>query len=249
MRYLVLVLSLLTFAALTSAAWAQDDLKTVLEKAVKAHGGKENLAKVHAISSKSTGKIELYGGLEFSQESISELPKQLKETLDVETNGTRFRTTTVLVDGRGWTSNNSGTVDLDATTLEEIKQAINLMELGTLRFVDNKEFVLTPLGSSTMDGKPVFGINVARKGYRDAKVFFSKDTGLLVKVERQAYDTVTMKDVIEERVIVEYQEANGIKVAKKLLVQRGGKKFMEAEINEFKLLDKVDPTEFARPKD
>jgi hypothetical protein len=248
MRYLLLALSLVIPATLTPPTRAQDELKAVLEKAVKAHGGKDNLAKVHAISSKSTGKIELYGGLDFSQESISDLPRQFKETLDVETNGTRFRTTTVIVDGKGWTTNNSDTTDLDATTLEELKQAINLMELGTLRFVDNKEFLLTPLGSSTLDNKPVFGIKVARKGYRDAKLFFSKDTGLLVKIERQAYDPVSMHDVIEERVILEYQEVNGIKVAKEIVVRRGGKKFMKAEISEFKLLDKVDPAEFARPE-
>src|ERR1700690_148327 len=80
---------------LVSGAAAQDDVKAVLEKAVKAHGGKEKLAKMSAIRSKSQGTIELFGGLGFSQESISSLPKQFKETIAVEIGGSKKTIITV----------------------------------------------------------------------------------------------------------------------------------------------------------
>jgi hypothetical protein len=227
---------------------AQDEMKAVLEKAVKAHGGKENLAKVHAIKSASNGTIDLFGGLEFSQESITDLPKQFKETVFVETNGTRRRTVTVLIDGKGWTTASGSAMDIEPAVLEEIKQAIHLMELGTLRFVDHKDFVLSPLGNSTVAEKPVFGIKVERKGFRDAKLYFSRETGLLVKIDRQAYDTVTMRDVVEERHILDYQDVAGVKVARKIEVKRDGKRFMTAEITDVKFLDNVDPAEFVRPE-
>jgi hypothetical protein len=228
-------------------AKAQADAKAILEKAVKAHGGKESLSKGHAISSKSKGSIELFGGLNFMQESISEFPGRIKETVIVETNGSKFTTITVLEGGKGWTMTDAPPKDLDDAALEEVKQATYLMLLGTLRFVDDKEFVVTPLSDSTVEGKPAAGVKVAHKGFRDASLYFSKDTGLLVKLERQAYDPTTMRDVMEERLILDYQDVEGAKVAKKILVKRDGKRFLDAEITEFKFLEKVDPAEFAKP--
>lgn len=235
------------FAVVVSEASAQDDVKAVLDKAVKAHGGKENLAKIGAVSSKSKGTIDLFGGLPFSQESISVMPRQFKETIFLEINGAKATIVTVFNDGRGWADVNGAVMDLDEKTLEEIKQAGNLMMLGTLRFVDDKDYKITFLGESKVDGKPVLGVKVARQGYRDANLYFSKETGLLSKVERQTYDTNKAQDTAEERLILDYQDIGGAKIAKKILVRRDGKKYLEAEVTEYKPLDKVDPAEFAKP--
>jgi hypothetical protein len=53
--------------------------------------------------------------------------------------------------------------------------------------------------------------------------------------------------VAEERIILEYQDVDGMKSAKKVLVNRDGKKFTEAEVLEVKFLDKVDDAEFTKP--
>jgi hypothetical protein len=248
MRYSFLGLAVaLTLAGPLAKAGAQDDVKSILEKAVKAHGGKENLAKIGAASAKSKGTIDLFGGISFSQESVSVMPKQFKETITLDINGARSTIVTVFNDGKGWVNVNGSTTELDSKTLEEIKQAGNLMMLGTLRFVDDKDYKITPLGESKVDGKPVVGIKVARQGYRDANLYFSKETGLLAKVERQAYDTTKSQETAEERLILDYQEVNGVKLAKKILVRRDGKKYLDAEVIEYMPLDKVDPAEFARP--
>jgi hypothetical protein len=230
-----------------SAALAQEDVKAVLEKAVKAHGGKENLAKMSMLNSKSKGTIDLFGGLNFEQESTSNLPKQFKETIALEIAGSKQTIITVFDDGKAWANINGVTNDVDEKTTQEIKQASNLMQLGSLRFVDNKDYTVTPLGESKVDGKAVVGVKVARHGFRDASLFFSKETGLLSKIENQTYDTATMRDTPEERLILDYQDVGGAKVAKKVLVRRNGKKFMEAEVTEVKVLDKVAPDEFAKP--
>lgn len=237
----------LTFVGLASNAGAQDDVKSILEKAVKAHGGKENLAKIGAVSSKSRGTIELFGGLSFSQESVSVMPKQFKETIFIEINGAKSTIVTVFNDGRWWSEANGSSVELNEKSLEEIKQAVNLMMLGTLRFVDDKDFTVAPLGESKVEGKPVVGVKVSRQGYREASLYFSKETGLLSKVERQAYDTAKAQDTTEERLILDYQDVKGAKVAKKILVRRDGKKYLDAEVTEYTPLDKVDPAEFAKP--
>ena len=248
MRNLFTCLSVtLAIAGLVSEASAQENVKAILEKAVKAHGGKENLAKMNAISAKSEGKLEFYGGLNFTQESTSNLPKQFKETITLEINGSSKSNITVFDDGKAWMNVDGKTTEFDAKMLGEIKEASNLMQLGSLHFVDAKDYTVTPLGESKVNDKPVVGVKVARQGFRDASLFFSKDTGLLSMISSMAYDVNTMKDTLEERLILSYQDVNGLKVAKKILVKHDGKKFLEAEVTEFKLLDKVDPAVFAKP--
>ena len=56
------------------------------------------------------------------------------------------------------------------------------------------------------------------------------------------------QEITEERFITEYQELNGQKVAKKVELQRDGKAFIELEILEVQMLEKLDDSEFARPK-
>ena len=55
------------------------------------------------------------------------------------------------------------------------------------------------------------------------------------------------EDVAEERIILEYQDVNGLKSAKKVLINRDGKKFTEAEVLDVKFLDKLDDAEFVKP--
>jgi hypothetical protein len=245
----VLVMVVAGFVALSfvSGAAAQEDVKAILEKAVKAHGGKENLAKMNAVNSKSKGKIEIYGGLNFFQEATTNLPKQFKEIISLDTNGKTYTNITVFDDGKAWASANGEPVNLDEKLLEEIKQARNLMELSSLRFVDNKDYTVTPLGDSKVSEKPVVGVKVTRQGYRDANLYFSKDTGLLSMMANQVYDPITMKDTTEERQILSYQDVNGLKVPKRIVVKRDGKPYVDAEVTEFKILDKVDPAVFAKP--
>ncbi len=226
---------------------AQENVKTILAKAVKAHGGKEKLAKMNAVIAKSEGKLEFYGGLNFTQEAISNLPKQFKEIITFEINGFSKASITVFDDGKAWNSVDGETTEFDAKMLGEIKEARNLMQLGSLQFVDDKDYAITPLGESKIKDKPVVGVKVARQGFRDASLFFSKDSGLLSMISSQVYDANAKKDVLEERLILTYQDVDGVKVPKRIVVKHDGKKFLETEVTEFKFLDKVDPAAFAKP--
>jgi hypothetical protein len=129
-----------------------------------------------------------------------------------------------------------------------MKQAANLIQINRLiPLKDAKVYTLSLLGESTVNEKPAVGVKVTRKDYRDINLYFDKNTGLLAKIERQALDSMTQQEVAEERIIVEYQEVDGQKVAKKVLVNRDGKKFTEAEVLEYKPSAKVEESDFAKP--
>src|SRR5205807_2648288 len=87
---------LIGFLAATRAA--DDDLKTVLLKAIKAHGGEEVLTKYQAAQAKNKGKLILpnLGELEFTQEVAYMLPDKLKEALQFEINNQKVTVVTLM---------------------------------------------------------------------------------------------------------------------------------------------------------
>ena len=54
------------------------------------------------------------------------------------------------------------------------------------------------------------------------------------------------QEITEERIVTAYHKVEGLQSPKKVVVNRDGKKFMEAEVLEVKLLDKVEPKTFER---
>jgi hypothetical protein len=58
---------------------------------------------------------------------------------------------------------------------------------------------------------------------------------------------MTGQEVNEERIVDEFTEVDGVKMAKKMHILRDGKKYLELETEEIKLVDKIDKSEFQKP--
>ena len=241
-----LVVSLLLLLA--GGTHAQEETKAIIDKAIKAHGGPEKLANERASQAKSKGTLEVAGmSLPFTEQTATQ-PNRLKSVLDLEVGGQSVKIITVFNGEKAWVKDATGnTTELEGKLLDEVKEAVYLQRLGRFMVLKDKTIELSPLGEVKVNGKPAVGVKVASKGHRDVNLFFDKTTGLLAKMDRQVLDQMTGQEVNEERIITEYQEVDGLKVAKKVQVNRGGKKFMEAEVLEIKFLDKLDDSEFAKP--
>ena len=68
------------------------------------------------------------------------------------------------------------------------------------------------------------GVKVSSKKHRDLKMFFDKETGLLVKTEHTLEDGG--KELVQEEYYSEFKETDGYKRPTKLLVFRKGKKLL-----------------------
>ena len=55
------------------------------------------------------------------------------------------------------------------------------------------------------------------------------------------------EDFTQESTFADYKDFGGIKKATKLESKRDGERFLEAEITEFKVLEKAEPETFAEP--
>jgi hypothetical protein len=227
----------------------QDDLKGIIQKGITAHGGAEKMAKAKAGRSKTKGTLELFNtSLPFTQDMTYQLPNQFREELELEAAGQKIKVATVFNGTKGWIEVNDKVQELDDKMQSELKEAGHLMRVARLTMLlEDKGCKLAPLGEAKVNGKAAVGIRVECKGFRDVSLYFDKDGGLLLKTERRGLDPMSGQEFTEERIVTEYHKVEGLQSPKKMLVNRDGKKFMEAEVVEVKLFDAVDPKTFDRP--
>src|SRR4051794_7527394 len=82
-------------------ALAQSTPRAVIEKAVQAHGGAEQLARLKALRIKSKGTVALLPGGEsvaFAGETTAQMPGQIKNVMEFEYMGKK-RTLVQVIDG------------------------------------------------------------------------------------------------------------------------------------------------------
>lgn len=251
------LLPLLSAAVLLGSAAgaraADDDVKAVLTKAVKAHGGEEKMAKYKAAQVKTKGKINLpmIGEVDFTQEASTMEPDKIKDVLELSLGEKKLNRLLVLNGDKIVIEQNGKEVKLDDKMKESVKQRIKeAIYLGKvariLPLLKEKEFELSPLGEVKVEGKTAVGILVKSKGHKDMSLFFNKETGLLAKVEHRTTPEGSEKEVTEERIITEYEKKDGVPTPKKILIKHDGEKFLEAAVTEIKLLEKLDDGEFTK---
>jgi hypothetical protein len=233
-------------------AWADaaraDDLGPIVDKAIKAHGGADRLAKYKATQVKTKGTLHLGGSIPFTQEVSLQMPDRVKSTMDLEAGGKKITVILVFDGKKGWI-NAAGqpTKDMDDKVIAEVKEDLYAGSLIRLMCLKDKAYELSPLGEVKIDGRPAVGIKVSSKGHRDVSLFFDKETGLLAKTERRAVDPMSGQEYTQEKLFSDYHDVNGIKTPKRAVVNKDGEKYLEAEQVEAKNLESLDDSVFAKP--
>ncbi len=251
MRALLLpALALGLLGGAVSRSLAQEDTRAIIDRALKAHGGADKLAKVKASQYKSKGVIHILNqAIKFTSDSSVQDPDQFKSVTQLEIAGMKITQIQILNGDKGFVSVNGMPQDLSDKLLNEMKEGLYAERVAGLTPLKEKEkdYQLSALGSVQVEGKDAVGVRVASKGHRDVNLYFDKASGLLVKVAHRTLDPMTNQEVSQEEIRMDYRDYEGIKLPAKLVVLRDGKKFMEAEVSDFKIVDKLDPSVFAKP--
>jgi hypothetical protein len=249
MRTVLTAALLLAVTATAVRADESADAKAVIEKAIKAHGGLDKISKVKAVSMKMKGKLHLMGmDLDFTGASYLQDPDKLRNEVDLTIMGTEIKTAQIFNGDKGWATANGNTIELDKDQVAEAKEKMysggvgKLFTLGT-----DKEFKLTLLGESKIDGKETIGVRVAHKDHKDVNLYFDKKTHLLIMTETREKSPEKGEEVAAKTVVHEYKEVDGIQTASKVSVTHDDKAFVEAEISDFKVEEKLDDALFSKP--
>ena len=220
-----------------------DQARAVIDKAIKAQGGEEKLAKFKSHTWKNKGTWYGMGdGVPYTANYAVAWPDKFR----FEVEGGFM---TVVLDGdRGWMQAMGETREMNKDELAQQKEDLYAGRVTTLTPLKDKEYQLTLTGETKVEGKSAIGVKVSHKDRPDVTLYFDKDSGLLVKSERKAkVPEEGGKEVTQENLYGDYQDVEGAKVATKITILRDGKKYVEGENFDIKPIDKHDDKTFAKP--
>jgi hypothetical protein len=234
---------------LLPAARADDGAAALalVDKAVRSHGGEANLARCPAVTAKMKGTF--YGlGLKapFTGEFAAQGADRQRVVFEAEACGQAIRFVHVLCGDKCWNKLGDELEELDADGVADAREEAHAEWVATLVPLKAKAYTLTSLGEVRIDQRPAAGVRVSSKGHRDVSLYFDKETGLLVKTESRVKDEGG-GEVTEETFLGGYQDVQRTKQATTLTVKRDGASYLEAELSEIKLAEKLDDTVFAKP--
>ena len=220
----------------------EGDGRALVDKAIKAAGGADKLAKHQSGTFK--GKGTYYGmgdGLPFTAKYSMQLPNKFK----MEIEGVF---TLVMNGDKGWISSSGDTKEMSKEELAAQKSDHRAGYIAMLVPLKDKAFTLAMLPEAKVDDKAAVGIKVTRKDYPEVKLYFDKKTHLLVKSEFPSkVAEEKFKDVMASMYYTNYKEIDGAQVPTHLVMKRDGKLFVEADVADMKAVGKLDDSVFAKP--
>ncbi|MHB1425232.1 MAG: hypothetical protein ACYC3I_18840 [Gemmataceae bacterium] len=231
------------FAIIIFSVRGDEDAKMreLIERAIKAHGGPENLEKLKASVTKIKGKII---DLDYSAENSIQLPDHLRTSAE-----SKLGKYVQIYNGeKGWIKLGELSRECIKEELPEMREQLNALQISRLTVLSDKEYKLSPLGEEKIDDRTVVGIRVEHKGYRDVNLFFDKESNLLLKMQTHLKDPMRGgEEVAAETLYNDYTDVDGIMTAHKFTIKYDGKVYNEGEIIEIKYSETLDDSVFERP--
>jgi hypothetical protein len=232
------------------AAAQEEAARAIIEQAIRAHGGEERLARVRADRVKSRGTLFLHKrAVPFTAETVVQLPSQFKSIVELTEDGTTHTVVHLINGDKPPVVLLDGTPEkkIDPAALAEMRDAMLLDRIIRLvPLLRDRTFDLTPLEPTKINDRPAVGVKVVSRNRREFRLFFDKETNLLVKTEHMLGDG-SGKQVREERYFGTFKEADGCLRPFRIMAYRDGRKLLEADVTEVKRLDRLDESEFTRP--
>jgi hypothetical protein len=218
--------------------------RAVIEKSIKALGGQAKLTGYRASTCKAEGTVHIAGqGIAALARSVYQPPFQHC----IVVVGYQYKVTTVLNGNRGWIRTNDSVATLTRDQVREYRESLHAEWVsGLIPLLDGKEFNLALLSEAKVDGQAAVVVRVRHKGYRDVKLFFSKESGFPLKWEVMIGDNGKL--LRQEVFLGDYTQTNGVHRPQKIVTKRDGKDFTAWEVTEFRAHQKkVAESEFSKP--
>jgi hypothetical protein len=221
---------------------ADKDAKAILDKAIKALGGEEKLSAAKAITWKSKGS---FGENNFTSQTTAQGLDHYHGEFEGNFGGNEVKGVTVLNGDKGWRKVGRQPMDLDVAN-EKRNIYLQIIPVVLLPLKD-KSYKVEPAGEEKVADKPAVGLKITPPDGKEFTMYFDKESGLPV---RQVAKVVGFggDEFTQDVTFGDYKDFSGIKRATKIEGKRNGEKFIEIEITDFKVLDKVDPKTFAEPE-
>ena len=236
------------FFLLNSLQAQEVDLKLIVKKAIEAHGGEANLAKLKGTSSKFKGTLAVDGmTFDVLGESVAKLPDKFRNTLTINVAGMMIETVQIFDGKRFWVATAGETKEItDEKIVNEVREQMGADRAGGLiQLLKDPAYELHAIGETKVKDLDTFGIRVSKKGSRDVNMFFDKKTHLMAKFEMRAVNPMTGEEVTQAKYLLEYKDTQGIKSPSRVIIEKDGNPFMDLVLIEARILETIDDAQFA----
>lgn len=224
-------------------AASEKEAKAVVERAMKAHGGADALKKAATFKSVAKGTRQVAGrDVAYTRALEASLPGRVRLTITL---GGRVETTVVLDGDKAKQTDGDRTIDLKAPRVKELKGEAEVLWLATLVPLLGEGVALSAVKGAKVEGEEAAGVKATRKGQADTTLYFSKKTGLLVRIARRA--AVAGREAEMAWTYGGHKEVRGVKVPTKEVQSVGGKKVAELTVSEWSFPAKIDAGRFTKP--
>jgi hypothetical protein len=243
-----LVVPLIFIIGRPAAAGEAADARAVIDRAITAVGGEAKLGRFKAAEWTCKGTAHAGTVLAFTDHCFVQWPEQFRHESAVEVRGEKLQRALILDGGHGWIKDDRGSAVMNDAARDELRDKVHVLHLAaTLLPLTEKDVTLKPLDDVTIDGRAAAGVTATCAGRPELHLYFDKDKGLLVKCERTVKEPMTRENVTEETFFSDYHEVEGVQVARKVSVKRGGKPFLDWEVTDYRVRAKLDRGLFAAP--
>ena len=247
-----LIVSTWTVALLAGSAGvvsAQDDARALIERAIKAHGGAEAMARIRADKVRFKGTIVLQGHTTpFLAETTVQLPSKYKNVTEVNPAGDKHTLVHIVNGNNIYITLDGRALKADPSLLAEARSGMEMERAKRLLpLLEDKSYQLAVVEDVEVNGRPAAGVRITGRGRKEMRLYFDKEYGLLVRAENRLDGGKGKEEIRQHFFYGDYKDIGGCKRPTKLRAYRDTKLIMEAELLDAKTLDKVDETEFAKP--
>jgi hypothetical protein len=229
------------------AADDRADARAVVEKAVKAMGGAEKVARFAAATVKFKVTHEQDGRQEML---VGSGAWQGLDKVRIEGElgaGGEGRKLLVIINGdAGWEKKGDQGRDTPEGLVPALKSAFYALRMPhLLPGLKDQAFTLATRGGQPVEGKDAVALSVNHKDRPEVTVLFDKETGLPVKSQTRITGP-DGREITVEFFYSDYREVNGVKHPMKIVLKADGNEFT-IELSEILQKDQVDESEFAKP--
>lgn len=230
----------------TAGGVRADDARSVVEKAVTAHGGEEALRKYPGGEYKVEGDVTIGAEKGAFKSAISyALPDKFRMSVET-TLGANKTALVVIVNGDKLKATVNGKPqDLKPEAKAEFQQLAAVQEVSLLYpLLDEKKFTLKAEKDEKVDGKEAAVVLVSRKGMKDVRLFFEKETGRLVRFVHKMPDPFGA-EAVTEVTQGEFKDFSGVLQPTVQTVKQAGKEYMTLKVTDVKMIENPDPKAYA----
>lgn len=211
----------------------QDSARDVLQRAVSAAGGAENLQRARVLA--WHGKATIYASadqrINIEGEWRVEPPDRALAETYLADKGPSTTRTLGIDNGRGFTRIGGKEQPMDPAMFSNERDQFYLYELFRLVPLLGSEYTVTSL--PVADGQQ--GLRVSRSGRRDVELYFDA-SNRLARAKTTVFDPAQKVDVPEELQLTGTVEAGGIKWPQRMQIFQSGRLFFEVELSNFRIL-------------